>query len=104
MGAAGVQGDPGIAAGSGQVLALVNAPSEAISVRPFTEGAAGAWQTAVSTGGYLADAAIAASHGRFYVVGRNALGDVWWYESGSGAWTYYGFSSSVASAMTAAPR
>jgi hypothetical protein len=86
------------------IYALVISSSGPTTVSPFTEGLAGAWQSPVSTGGYLSDGAIAASYGRFFAVGRDSAGAVWWYESAGAHWIFYGYVGVVAGQLASAPR
>ncbi len=99
-----LQAAPSLAASAGLIYVLVNSSTGPVAVHPLAEGAGGAWQSPISTGGYLSDGAIAASHGRFFIAGRDADGAVWWYESGGANWTFYGYKGFVAGALTAAPR
>ncbi len=103
-GASSLQMDPGLAAGAGLIYVLVNSSTGPLAVRPLAEGAGGEWQSPISTGGYVQDGAIAAAHGRFFIAGRDSGGSIWWYESGSASWTFYGYAGYVAGALTAAPR
>jgi len=103
QGASNLRTDPSLAAGEGVIYFLLNTSTAPLAVRALGTGAGGGWQTAVSIGGYLQDASLAAVYGRFYVVGRDWGGAVWWYESGSNLWIYYGFASTVASPLGQAP-
>ncbi|MFB3778502.1 MAG: SBBP repeat-containing protein [Bryobacteraceae bacterium] len=103
-GASNLRTDPSLASGSGVIYALLNTSTGPLAVRPFAEGASGGWQSPIAVGGYLSDGAIAASHNRFHIVGRDVTAAVWWYESGGATWTYYGYQGSVASELTIAPR
>jgi hypothetical protein len=95
---------PGLAATGGSVYALVNSVTGPLSFRPLYEGAGGYWQAWITLSGYLNDASIAAANGHFYVVGRNATNDVWWYESGDLGWVQYGLRGLVGDKVSVAPR
>ena len=86
------------------VYALVNSVTGPLSFRPLYEGAGGYWQAWITLSGYLNDASIAAANGHFYVVGRNATNDVWWYESGDLGWVQYGLRGLVGDKVSVAPR
>jgi len=103
QGASNLRTDPALAAGEGVIYFLLNTSTAPLAVRALETGAAGIWQAPVSIGGYLQDASLAAVYGRFFVVGRDWGGAVWWYESGGNLWTYYGFAGTVASPLGQAP-
>jgi hypothetical protein len=103
-GASNLQTDPSVAAGAGVIYVLVNSTTAPLAVRPFVEGTGGGWQGPIYTTAYLASGTIAASHGRYFIIGRDWSGALWWYESGADAWTYYGSASTVAGELTTAPR
>jgi hypothetical protein len=96
--------DPQVAATAGTIYAVIRSGNGGTYVKPFGEGAGNGWQDWIFTGGYLESASIAAWKGRFFVVGRNSINDLWWYQSGGGIWTYLGYRDQVAGNFSAGPK
>jgi hypothetical protein len=94
--------DPSLAASAGTVHVLANTTS-GLYVRSFQEGPVISWQDWSFTGGYMESAGIAAHKGRVFIVGRNSLNDLWWYQAGTG-WTYYGYRGLCSGNLSAGPR
>ena len=57
-----------------------------------------------AAGGVLQNFAPAALVGELYIVGRDANGDLWWYQAQGNQWTYVGQRGEDDGAMAAAPR
>jgi hypothetical protein len=93
-----------VASGTGTVYSLVRDTWGGIWYRGYTEGTASGWQTWTFTNGALLTGSPAASAGEFYVTGRDANNDLWWYRATGNQWTNIGNRGVAAGPLSAAPR
>jgi len=96
--------DPEVAATGGRIFAVVTNAAGAVSVQPFLEGTVNGWQGWISDKGTLEKASIAATRGRYFIVGKSPQKELWWYQSGGAGWTYLGSPGLAASDLSGSPR
>ena len=94
--------DPQLAATGGRIYVAALDGQSRVWVSAFQEGSANGWYAWGDTYGWLNTVAIAALRGDFYVVGKDANTDLWWYRSGVG-WIPYGNRGAAASNIAVAP-
>lgn len=95
--------DPQLAATGGRIYAMGWDATNRVYVNAFQEGSGNGWFGWADTYGVVTTAAIATLRGEFYIVGRDANTDIWWYRSGVG-WIYYGNRAQSVSNFATAPR
>ncbi|MCS6952664.1 MAG: SBBP repeat-containing protein [Bryobacteraceae bacterium] len=95
--------DPVAAAAAGMVYVAVSGSGDSVWVRPFREGSGSRWQPWQATGGTLTQFGLAAAGTRYFIVGKNAVHGLWWYQSGAG-WAYYGTVAAGSGNLAAAPK
>ena len=96
--------DPQTAAAGGLIYTLALGSGGGVYVQPFREGNGNGWQGWAYTGGTLEAASVAGAGARYYVFGRCASKDLWWYQSGGTGWSLLGYRNWAVGNLVAAPR
>jgi hypothetical protein len=92
------------ATGDGTIYTAMIDQWNGVWYRARAEGASGAWQPWTYAAFALQSLTVAATPGKFYIVGRDTSNALWWYRTTTGLWSSAGGAGLAAGLLAAAPR